>query len=300
MYSIQYTAEKTGLSSDVIRIWERRYNAVTPRRSAGNQRLYDDGELLRLRLLKLITRQGHRISAVAHLSTAELESLLIPTVTRASNSSSYNTDRMQSFQAAALNCILEFDSIRLQRLITRTLNDVGRIALLQNHLESLVTAVDLAWQRDELRTSQKNFATAFIKTYLRHAIVEINTPPCSPTIVISTPPDQHHTLGGLMSAVCAAQYGWRSIYLDTATPPEELVFCAQTTQAKLITISLGVAVDNPAVPNFITTLANHCPTSCNLAVGGITSNELRAVLVNHSIPNHTDLASFATYLLQIR
>ena len=39
---IQVVGRRTGISSDVIRAWERRYNAVVSNRTETNRRLYTD------------------------------------------------------------------------------------------------------------------------------------------------------------------------------------------------------------------------------------------------------------------
>ncbi|PKL92294.1 MAG: transcriptional regulator, partial [Gemmatimonadetes bacterium HGW-Gemmatimonadetes-1] len=58
-------AERTGLSRDVLRAWERRYGAVSPARSDGGQRLYSDEDIERFRLLAAATQHGRTISLVA-------------------------------------------------------------------------------------------------------------------------------------------------------------------------------------------------------------------------------------------
>ena len=50
-HPITVVSERTGLSQDVLRVWERRYGAVQPVRGPGGQRLYTDADIARLRLL---------------------------------------------------------------------------------------------------------------------------------------------------------------------------------------------------------------------------------------------------------
>ena len=46
---------RTGLSPDVLRVWERRYGAVHPTRSPGNRRFYSDADVERLQLMRAAT-----------------------------------------------------------------------------------------------------------------------------------------------------------------------------------------------------------------------------------------------------
>jgi len=73
--TIAEVARRTGLSSDVIRIWERRYGAVTPLREHGI-RHYTEEDVNRLRLLALGAARGQRISTLAGLSNARLTHML--------------------------------------------------------------------------------------------------------------------------------------------------------------------------------------------------------------------------------
>ena len=63
-HPIAVVAERTGLSIDVLRVWERRYSAVLPGRGPGGQRLYADADVERLRLLDAAVQGGRRIGAV--------------------------------------------------------------------------------------------------------------------------------------------------------------------------------------------------------------------------------------------
>jgi DNA-binding transcriptional MerR regulator len=64
------------LSAYVIRIWEQRYRAVEPRRTATQRRLYSQREIERLNLLRDATQAGHSIGQVAQLPTDKLGKLV--------------------------------------------------------------------------------------------------------------------------------------------------------------------------------------------------------------------------------
>src|SRR5690349_231555 len=74
-HSIKTAARLSGLSPHLIRMWEKRYQAVSPDRSGTNRRVYSDDEVERLRLLREVTSAGHTIGNVATLPTARLKKL---------------------------------------------------------------------------------------------------------------------------------------------------------------------------------------------------------------------------------
>ena len=65
-------AQRTGLSSDVIRAWERRYGVVSPERSSGGHRLYSDADVEKLRLLHRLTLAGRQIGGLVQLEQSAL------------------------------------------------------------------------------------------------------------------------------------------------------------------------------------------------------------------------------------
>ena len=78
-YRIGAVSRLTGISPDTLRIWERRYAAVTPERSPGGGRLYGADDIARLRLMKQLVDGGDSIGAVATLGHDELQARLAET-----------------------------------------------------------------------------------------------------------------------------------------------------------------------------------------------------------------------------
>src|SRR6476620_2861732 len=61
LHRINRVAKLSGLSKDVIRVWERRYGVVQPTRGANRYRLYTDDEVTLLRYLKAAVEKGESI-----------------------------------------------------------------------------------------------------------------------------------------------------------------------------------------------------------------------------------------------
>jgi DNA-binding transcriptional MerR regulator len=71
-YRIGAVCRLTGLSQHVLRVWEKRYGVVEPMRSETQRRLYNEGDVNRLSLLKTLVDRGQAIGSIANLDTAEL------------------------------------------------------------------------------------------------------------------------------------------------------------------------------------------------------------------------------------
>ena len=75
-YRIGTVAQLTGLSPDTIRAWERRYETVAPTRSEGGTRLYSEGDVARLQLMRALTDCGEQIGSIALLENDVLRTRL--------------------------------------------------------------------------------------------------------------------------------------------------------------------------------------------------------------------------------
>ena len=72
-FEISAVARLTGVSSHVLRVWERRYGVVEPHRSDSKRRRYTQDDIQRLSLLKSLVDNGHAIGSIATLTTPQLE-----------------------------------------------------------------------------------------------------------------------------------------------------------------------------------------------------------------------------------
>ena len=75
-FEISAVARFTGVSSHVLRVWERRYGVVEPHRSDSKRRRYTQDDIQLLSLLKSLVDNGHAIGSIATLTTPQLEERL--------------------------------------------------------------------------------------------------------------------------------------------------------------------------------------------------------------------------------
>ncbi len=71
-YRSGVAARLAGVPVETLRVWERRYSVIRPRKSSSGQRLYSADDVRRLTLIKQLLDLGHPIGAVATLQTEDL------------------------------------------------------------------------------------------------------------------------------------------------------------------------------------------------------------------------------------
>ena len=70
-YSIKDLEKFSGIKAHTIRIWEQRYQLLTPKRTETNIRYYDESQLKYLLNVTLLVENGFRISHICSMSDEE-------------------------------------------------------------------------------------------------------------------------------------------------------------------------------------------------------------------------------------
>ncbi len=252
-YSIKVAARRSGLSPHLIRAWESRYGAVTPRRTDTNRRLYSDGDIERLALLRQLTDAGHAISHIAERPNAELIELLeadahysatIPTQPRIAESQPH---LMGDHLKQSLGAVSRMDEHDLERAIQNSLVELGQIGALEQVLLPLMQAIGERWRTGELRAAHEHLASAVVRGILDAMRSSYAVDDHAPALIITTPSGQLHEFGALMVAAAAAADGWRVIYLGPSLPAEEIALAARTANARAIALSIVYPSDDPKI-----------------------------------------------------
>lgn len=75
-FTIGAMARECGIQPQTIRVWEKRYNAFSPERTDGGQRLYSENDFERAKKISKLISYGHSISKLARLQLDELIELV--------------------------------------------------------------------------------------------------------------------------------------------------------------------------------------------------------------------------------
>ena len=298
-HPIQVVARRTALSADVIRAWERRYQAVTPQRSETSRRLYSDNDIRRLILLNRAVSAGRRIGDVAKLSLEALTELVeadqaaleqVPASPKVVSQRSSEEGAEEHFDAC-LTAIRGLDAVALETALTKASIDLSTPALLQNVVHTLMKEIGERWRTGEMRLCQEHMATATFRTFLGAMLTSSNVAAGSgPVVLVTTPEGQRHELGALMVAVTAAAGGWNALYLGPNTPTDEIAFAVSEIPARAVALSICYPGDDPRLPGVLRRLRRQLSSEVAVLVGGAAASGYGSVLgeINATCPGTLD------------
>ena len=267
-HSIKIAARKSGLTAHVIRVWERRYNAVSPDRTDTNRRRYSEAEIERLTFLRAATQAGHNIGSIAKLPieklrelAAEVSPVPTPTTKRSGPGATQSID-------ASISAIEQLNSTELEETLGRAAVGFGQHGLLEKIIVPLAHKVGELWRDGTITAAHEHFASAVIRNYLLRASKPYAANATAPLLVVGTPAGQLHELGAVMVAAAASDLGWRVIYLGTSLPAVEIAGAAIQHKARAVAMSIVYPDDDPNLAQELQSLRNHLPPEIKIITGG--------------------------------
>ncbi|MDW8366626.1 MAG: MerR family transcriptional regulator [Abditibacteriales bacterium] len=300
-------ARKTGLSPHVIRIWEKRYKAVSPQRTPTNRRLYSDADIERLRLLQRATQAGHSIGQIVGLSLEELNELVAAdnmsvTAQPTHAVTPQATERLlpESYLDTCLDAIKRLDAKTLESTLTRAAVALSQPALLEQLIIPLMQRVGDLWRGGLLKIAHEHLASAIVRTVLGSLEETLSVSQSGPSLVVTTPTGQFHEIGALIAAVTAASEGWRVIYLGPNLPAEEIAGAAQQSQAKAVLLSIVYPSDDPHLVNELKKLRRYLAPETDIVVGGRAADAYNDTLREIGAVILHDMLSLRAYLETLR
>jgi len=283
-HPIAVVAQRTGLSRDVLRVWERRYGAVEPTRTAGGQRLYSDDDVSRFRLLAEATRHGRSIRHVAHLSTEALATLVATDAAeRPAGESRHDATTSDSAIAEALRHVRQLDGSSLDRVLRRALASHGLPAFLEELVPSLMHRVGDEWAAGEITIAHEHLASAAVLAILFEAMRGLPEAPSARRLLVATPAGEYHAVGAALAATAAALDGWIVVYLGVDVPSAAIVSATAATEARAILLSVVYTEDRELLLRNLRAVRTDVPARVPIVVGGAAAHDAAALLAGEGL-----------------
>lgn len=219
-YSISDLEKLSGIQAHTIRIWEQRYNALKPGRTAGNTRYYDDAELKRLLNIVSLSESGLKISQICSLSDEEMQAHIGKEIEALTT----ETKQFEPYISQLLHHGLAYKESTIDHLLSKCITHFGLKKTYQNIVYPLLVRLGLFWQKDSICPAQEHFMSNLIRQKLFSAIDALPTPkkPQS-TWLLFLPEDEGHDIGLLYARYALKEAGEKVIYLGSHVPMSSLI-----------------------------------------------------------------------------
>lgn len=301
---MRVVTRRTGLSAEILRVWERRYRVVTPARTQTGRRLYSDAEIERLHLLHRATLGGRSIGLIAALPDPALEELLrkdaeadLARTSRATMARGTAPFSAAPFVTDSLGALERFDADTLGAVLRRASIALPVIDFLEDVVAALLDQVGTRWREGTLRPVHGHLAGTVVRRVLEHTTV--SPPPGAPRLLVATVAGQAHELGAMMAAAAAAAEGWAVTWLGANLPAADIADAAMRLRVPVVGLSLVHPTGDRVVSDELRRLRSLLPPSTTLLIGGAATAGYAGILEEIGVVPLTDLTALITRLRDI-
>ena len=272
-FNIGAVERETGLSKDLLRMWERRYGFPRPARDAGGERLYSSGEVSKLRAIKRLMDVGLRPGKIVHQSLDDLHAL-------ADARSAARGDVVRpAFEKDILGLLRSHDTASLQHLLAQLVMGQGLQKFVLESVTPLNRAVGDAWMRGELQVFEEHLYTEQLQVALRAAINAFPRAAAgTPRVLLTTFPNELHSLGLLMVEALLVPEGAQCVSLGTQTPIEDIRRAVLAHRAAILALSFSAAFPLRSAIEGLESLRGMLPQHVTIWAGGEMTRRMRKTI----------------------
>ena len=201
-----------GVKPHTLRIWEKRYQLLSPERSQGGQRLYSEDDLIRVKLIVTLLGQGHSISSLAKYSKEELLLKLNSNEKVELNKIVYSVSTRKLLQhVASFNIekfVEEMDYLRMS---------FGAKEFIFKIILPIIQEIGLMVSKGKCSITQEHIVSTIVRTQLNKLNLP-NTGESDVRFALATPDGNLHELSILIADIICRANRVSTSYLGASHP----------------------------------------------------------------------------------
>jgi len=213
-YSIKDLEQLSGIKAHTLRIWEQRYNLLSPKRTDTNIRYYDDEDLKLILNVALLNDNGFKISKIVSMERPEMRD----EVMRLTERSLTHDDQIHALTIS----MIEMDEDRFDKILSTNILKLGFDQTMMNIIYPFMSKIGVLWQTGAINPAQEHFISNLVRQKLIVAIdgqIHTNT---GKKFLLFLPEGELHEVSILFASFLIKNKGHKVIYLGQNTPTEDL------------------------------------------------------------------------------
>lgn len=233
-YFIREAAEWTGLTEQIIRKWENRYQIIEPKRLDNGYRVYTHDDLLTLKLLKAYRDEGKSMKqAIGLLEHQQLNAGLFQP-SHAVERSPY-VEQLIEFGAV-------YDEDKLFFLLNKSNHEYGLDLFLQNTVQPFLHQIGMLWENGEWDESQETVSSLVVKDFLTNIMRSFNNGPHARHALGFCLPYERHEIPLQIILLRLKMRGWRTTMIGASPKYTSIESLVQQIQPQVVLLSATTTI----------------------------------------------------------
>lgn len=292
---INAVERETGISKELLRMWERRYGFPCPERDAQGDRIYAPEQVNKLRVVRRLLDAGFRPGKIVNLELSELELLLNshqPTNLQAATKSPPHLEK------ELLAVLKSRDPYAVSQYLNHQLIRMGLEAFVLDLMQHANSFVGDAWMRGVIEIYEEHLYTEQVQNIVRNAMSNLRPSSQKPRIMLTTAPEEQHTLGIMMVEALLRLDEVDAISFGAQMPIRDIHNAVVRHQVDVVLLSFSASYPSNRAIEFLEELRFRLPLSVAIWTGGGGLRSSRRVIEDVQIIS--SLESVRTSVLQWR
>lgn len=260
-YSIKDLEQLSGIKAHTLRIWEQRYNIITPKRTDTNIRTYDDHDLKLVLNISLLKDHGYKISEISKMGVEEMYGEVVKISDRQLN----YPDQIHALTIS----MIDLDEERFEKIISTNILQFGFENTMIHIVYPFLSRLGTLWVTGSVGPAQEHFISNLIRQKIIVAIdgQVSKQRPSGKRYLLFLPEGELHEISLLFASyIVRARYN-KVIYLGQSLPFNELIFAYNVHRPDYIFTVLTSVPANHEVQPFVNRMAKTFPDAHLLFTG---------------------------------
>ena len=296
-FSIKNLENISGIKAHTIRIWEKRYNLLSPERTDTNIRRYSLDSLRKLLNITLLYNHGFKISKIANLEEGEIP-FLVRDIALKSNSEQVS---INAFKLSMVN----FDTVMFDATFDELMNNKDFDFIFMNIFVPLMSELGILWQTGAISPSHEHFVTNLIKQKI-HIQTELIQRKHTPknnvsSFVLYLPENEIHELSILYLNYHILSKGFKTIFLGQSVPTSSLKTILSYSENLHFVTYLTVEPNREEIEDYLNDFQENIleDTESKLSIFGPQTQYIKDFDLADNIFIYTEIQPFLKEQLQI-
>jgi DNA-binding transcriptional MerR regulator len=215
-YSIKDLENFTQIKAHTIRIWEKRYGLLEPKRTNSNIRYYSEDDLKKILNISLLYTSGFKISKIASLTESEIvqeaKSRILVT----------ELDKQSEIDALTL-LILDFKGDQITQSLELELKKQSLDEMYFSLILPLLGKIGQLWQVNSIDIVHEHYFSTIFRDFLISKTCEIETDPDPlKTAMLFLHDNEEHEFSLLLYQYILKEQGYTCHYFGQKVPIKEI------------------------------------------------------------------------------
>ncbi|WP_435415152.1 MerR family transcriptional regulator [Polaribacter aestuariivivens] len=244
-FTIKDLENISGIKAHTIRIWEKRYNLLQPKRTDTNIRYYSHSNLQKLLNVVLLNKNNYKVSKIAKMNDEEIKLQ----ARELAFAEAIDDEAINSFKLA----MLQFDKALFNNTYDQLLHKKTFREIFKDVFIPFLDHIGLLWQTDTVLPAHEHFISNLIaqKIHINTEKLQYSIPKSNKTYVLFLPENEIHELGLLYLNYELVLRGTHTIYLGQSLPLDNLSYFFENKREITFVTSLTVQpYDDKLIPYF--------------------------------------------------